>query len=67
MTPAPWAFEDAYQAFMAAGGFAQPCVSENYERRLRQQLQPKPSTCPHGRTLLGCPDCYFNHDRGHAI
>lgn len=61
-------FETAYQAFMRAGGFTQPCRSEQMEREQRQKTKPAPvALCPHGKTALTCPQCYISHERGNAI
>lgn len=63
----PSVFERAYQGFMAAGGFAQPCLSEDYERQRRQLATHKPAACPHGRTRLTCGECWASDSRGYAI
>ena len=51
-------FERDFQRFMQ-GEFTQ-VLDEEMERYYAQHPKNKPSECPHGRTKLTCPDCYFN-------
>jgi hypothetical protein len=49
--------------FERKGGKARPCLREDLERRARMATPPPPpKQCPHGRTLLTCPDCYFGRE-----
>jgi hypothetical protein len=61
-------FEQMFQLFMARGGFAQPCVSETFEREARQTKRHVPKPCAHGKTALSCSECWLSgFERGNAI
>lgn len=53
-------FERLYADFLRRGGFAQPCISEDYERvrgpRVASTVAVK---CKHGLTDQTCAYCYF--------
>lgn len=53
-----------YRDFIDHGGFSQPCISEDVERRARNTPAHRPTICPHGKSMLMCDICYFNKDSG---
>ena len=55
-------FEEEFQKFWTRGCYTHT-RSEEWERAaFAAELEPvkKPSSCPHGKTLLTCNQCYFN-------
>lgn len=56
-------FEEDFQAFMAAGGFSQPCKLEYLEREQRSKVPVVSALCPHGKSKLRCEQCYFSSNK----
>lgn len=53
-----------YRMFIESGGFRLPTIDESMEREYRQRPPPPAKTCPHGKTMLTCTECYFSDGWG---
>jgi hypothetical protein len=55
-------FEDTFQRFVDAGGFALPAIAEDWERDMRRPDYPTTTSnhtffCVHGRLKSFCKEC----------